>query len=441
MVNQEYYNLGTAPSVIRQLFAYGLEQAAKVGADKVYDYSLGNPSIPAPKKVNESIKKIVDEMDSIKLHGYSMAAGFDTARAAVAKDLSERFGLDVKASELFFTCGAAPALISIIKALIVDADSEIMAVAPFFPEYRPFVNANGGKLVVVPADTKAFQIHLDEVEKRITKNTQGIIINSPNNPSGVVYTEETLKGLAALLERKSKEYGHPIYIIADEPYRELVYGGVKVPFIPCLYKNTIVCYSYSKSLSLPGERIGYICVPDFVEDHQAVYNAIAGAARSCGHVCPPTLIQLTIARCADELPDLAAYDENRQLLYRELTEMGYQCAKPDGAFYLFVKAPGGDDVAFCERAKREHNLLVVPGTGFECPGFVRLSYCVSNDLALQVYALEQQTQGAGLEKYTDMLYNSAGSTLLAFAEENGLESPFAEGRVAKLADFLEAQIR
>ena len=380
MVNQEYYNLGTAPSVIRQLFAYGLEQAAKVGADKVYDYSLGNPSIPAPKKVNESIKKIVDEMDSIKLHGYSMAAGFDTARAAVAKDLAERFGLDVKASELFFTCGAAPALISIIKALIVDADSEIMAVAPFFPEYRPFVNANGGKLVVVPADTKAFQIHLDEVEKRITKNTQGIIINSPNNPSGVVYTEETLKGLAALLERKSKEYGHPIYIIADEPYRELVYGGVKVPFIPCLYKNTIVCYSYSKSLSLPGERIGYICVPDFVEDHQAVYNAIAGAARSCGHVCPPTLIQLTIARCADELPDLAAYDENRQLLYRELTEMGYQCAKPDGAFYLFVKAPGGDDEAFCEKAKREHNLLVVPGTGFECPGFVRLSYCVSNDM-------------------------------------------------------------
>ena len=380
MVNQEYYNLGTAPSVIRQLFAYGLEQAAKVGADKVYDYSLGNPSIPAPKKVNESIKKIVDEMDSIKLHGYSMAAGFDTARAAVAKDLANRFGLDVKASELFFTCGAAPALISIIKALIVDADSEIMAVAPFFPEYRPFVNANGGKLVVVPADTKAFQIHLDEVEKRITKNTQVIIINSPNNPSGVVYTEETLKGLAALLERKSAEYGHPIYIIADEPYRELVYGGVEVPFIPTVYRNTIVCYSYSKSLSLPGERIGYICVPDFVEDHQAVYNAIAGAARSCGHVCPPTLIQLTIARCADELPDLAAYDENRQLLYRELTEMGYQCAKPDGAFYLFVRAPGGDDEAFCERAKREHNLLVVPGTGFECPGFVRLSYCVSNDM-------------------------------------------------------------
>ena len=380
MVNQEYYNLGTAPSVIRQLFAYGLEQAKVVGPEKVYDYSLGNPSIPAPKKVNESIKKIVDETDSIKLHGYSMAPGFEEARAAVAKDLAARFGLEVKASELFFTCGAAPALISIIKALLVDADSEIMAIAPFFPEYRPFVTANGGKLVVVPADTKAFQIHLDAVEERITKHTQAIIVNSPNNPSGVVYTEETLKGLAALLERKSAEYGHPIYIIADEPYRELVYGGVKVPFIPCLYKNTIVCYSYSKSLSLPGERIGYVYVPGFADDSHEVYAAIAGAARIMGHVCPPTLMQKVIELCAEERPDLVAYDENRNLLYNSLTEMGYECAKPDGAFYLFVKAPNGDAVAFSEKAKLEHNLLVVPADGFGCPGFFRLSYCVSNDM-------------------------------------------------------------
>ena len=380
MVNQEYYNLGTAPSVIRQLFAYGLEQAKIVGPEKVYDYSLGNPSIPAPKKVNESIKKIVDETDSIKLHGYSMAPGFEEARAAVAKDLAARFGLEVKASELFFTCGAAPALISIIKALLVDADSEIMAIAPFFPEYRPFVTANGGKLVVVPADTKAFQIHLDAVEERITKHTQAIIVNSPNNPSGVVYTEETLKGLAALLERKSAEYGHPIYIIADEPYRELVYGGVKVPFIPCLYKNTIVCYSYSKSLSLPGERIGYVYVPGFADDSHEVYAAIAGAARIMGHVCPPTLMQKVIELCAEERPDLVAYDENRNLLYNSLTEMGYECAKPDGAFYLFVKAPNGDANAFSEKAKLEHNLLVVPADGFGCPGFFRLSYCVSNDM-------------------------------------------------------------
>ena len=380
MVNQEYYTLGTAPSVIRQLFAYGLEQAKVVGPENVYDYSLGNPSIPAPKKVNESIKKIVDETDSIKLHGYSMAPGFEEARAAVAKDLAARFGLDVKASELFFTCGAAPALISIIKALIVDADTEIMAIAPFFPEYRPFVNANGGKLVVVPADTKAFQIHLDAVEERITAHTQAIIINSPNNPSGVVYTEETLRGLAALLERKSAEYGHPIYIIADEPYRELVYGGVKVPFIPCIYKNTIVCYSYSKSLSLPGERIGYVYVPGFADDSHDVYAAISGAARIMGHVCPPTLMQKVIECCAEERPDLVAYDENRNLLYNSLTEMGYECAKPDGAFYLFVKAPNGDANAFSEKAKLGHNLLVVPADGFGCPGFFRLSYCVSNDM-------------------------------------------------------------
>ena len=375
MVNQEYYNLGTAPSVIRQLFAYGLEQAAKVGADKVYDYSLGNPSIPAPKKVNESIHKIVDETDSIKLHGYSMAPGFEDARAAVAKDLAARFGLDVKASELFFTCGAAPALISIIKALIVDGDSEIMAVAPFFPEYRPFVTANGGKLVVVPADTKAFQIHLDEVEKRITKNTQGIIINSPNNPSGVVYTEETLKGLAALLERKSAEYGHPIYIIADEPYRELVYDNAEVPYIPGIYRDTVICYSYSKSLSMPGERIGYVCIPDSVTDSAKLHAAVAGASRAFGHVCAPSMMQRVIARATGLRPDLEAYDKNRHTLYNALSEMGYECVKPEGAFYMMVKAPGGDAHAFSERAKKE-NLLLVPADSFGCPGFFRISTCV-----------------------------------------------------------------
>ena len=298
MVNQTFYNLGTAPSVIRQLFAYGLEQAKLVGPENVFDYSLGNPSIPAPKKVNASIHKIVDETDSIHLHGYSMAPGFEEPRQAIADDLSCRFGLPVKASELFLTCGAAPALISVIKALVVDGDSEIMVIAPFFPEYAPFIAANGGKMVMVPADTEAFQVHLDQVEQRITPHTQAIIVNSPNNPSGVVYTEETLRGLAALLERKSSQYGHPIYIIADEPYRELVYGGVKVPFIPNLYKNTIVCYSYSKSLSLPGERIGYVYVPSFAEDSAADYATVSGAARAIGHVCPPTLMQKVVGLCA-----------------------------------------------------------------------------------------------------------------------------------------------
>lgn len=287
MVNQTFYELGTAPSVIRQLFAYGLEQAKIVGPENVFDYSLGNPSIPAPKKVNESIQKLVDETDSIQLHGYSVAPGFEEARRAIADDLSHRFGLSVHGEELFLTCGAAPALISVIKALVVSGDSEIMVIAPFFPEYAPFITANGGKMVMVPADTTAFQIHLDEVERRITPNTQAIIVNSPNNPSGVVYTDETLRGLAALLSRKSAQYGHPIYIIADEPYRELVYGGVQVPFIPNLYQNTIVCYSYSKSLSLPGERIGYVYVPSFAADSAAVYAAISGAAgprAMCAHL-------------------------------------------------------------------------------------------------------------------------------------------------------------
>ncbi len=383
MVNQTFYDLGTAPSVIRQLFAYGLEQAKVVGPENVFDYSLGNPSIPAPKRVNESIHKIVDETDSIQLHGYSMAQGFEEPRRAIAADLSRRFGLEIQADDLFLTCGAAPALISVIKALVADGDSEIMVIAPFFPEYAPFITANGGKMVLVPADTQAFQIHLEEVEKRITSHTQAIIVNSPNNPSGVVYTEETLRGLAALLERKSAQYGHPMYIIADEPYRELVYGGVKVPFIPNLYKNTIVCYSYSKSLSLPGERIGYVYVPSFADDSAAVYAAVSGAARVMGHVCPPTLFQKVVGLCAQERPDLQAYEENRNLLYDSLREMGYECAKPDGAFYLFVKAPGGDANAFSEKAKREHNLLVVPADGFGCPGYFRLSYCVAKDMILR----------------------------------------------------------
>ena len=380
MVNQTCYQLGSAPSMIRELFAYGLRQAAIVGPENVYDYSLGNPSIPAPAKVEQAIRDILAELDSIQIHGYSMAAGFDSTRQAIADDLNDRFGLDIKSSELFLTCGAAPALISVIKALAATPDSEIMAVAPFFPEYRPFAESNGARLVVVPADTNAFQIDLTALEARITPNTQAIIINSPNNPSGVVYTRQTLEALAALLLRKGEEYGHPIYIIADEPYRELAYGGVEVPFIPAIYPNTIVCYSYSKSLSLPGERIGYVYVPAFASDSANVYAAVAGAARAMGHVCPPTLMQLVIERCAAERPDLGAYDDNRTLLYNALTEMGYECAKPDGAFYLFVKAPGGDAVAFSQKAKVEHNLLVVPGDGFGCPGYLRLSYCVSGEM-------------------------------------------------------------
>ncbi len=378
MYNQTMYELGSQPSIIRELFAYGLQQAKVVGPENVFDYTLGNPSIPAPAKVQQAIKDIIDDTDSIKIHGYSMAGGFDETREAIAANLNKRFGTDIKASNLFVTCGAAPALISVIKTLAVDDQAEIMAVAPFFPEYRPFVNKNGANLVVVPADREHFQIDLAKVEELISEHTQAIIINSPNNPSGVVYTKETLEALAAILTKKGEEYGHPIYIVADEPYRELVYGDAKVTFIPTVYKNTIVCYSWSKSLSLPGERIGYVCVPDQCDDAVNLYNGIAGAARAMGHVCAPTLPQMVIARCVDEMPDLKAYDENRTLLYDELTKMGYKCAKPDGAFYLFVEVPNGDGMAFCQKAKEEHNLLVVPGEGFDCPGYMRLSYCVSN---------------------------------------------------------------
>ena len=380
MINSSCYSLGSAPSVIRQLFAYGLQQAQKVGAENVYDYSLGNPSIPAPPKVNKSIEEILWDTDSIRIHGYSMAAGFDDARKAVAEDMTARFGLEVIPSELFLTCGAAPALISVIRALAAGEHPEVLVVAPFFPEYLPFISSNGAYPVIVPADVPSFQIDLEAVRSRITENTQAIIINSPNNPTGVVYTEETLRALAAVLTEASARIGHPVYLIADEPYRELVYGGVTVPFIPMLYKNTVVCYSWSKSLSLPGERIGYVYVPSRAEDGRELYLAVAGAARSIGHVCPPSLMQLVIERCAEERPDLAAYDENRNLLYSSLTEMGYECAKPDGAFYLFVRVPDGDANAFSEKAKREHNLLVVPADGFGCPGYIRLSYCVSNDM-------------------------------------------------------------
>lgn len=380
MINENCYKLGAEPSVIRSLFAYGLQQAALVGPDKVYDYSLGNPSIPAPAAVNASIMDIISSMDSIQVHGYTMAAGLTDARKAVAEDLERRFGLPVKAEELFFTCGAAPALISVIKALAVGEGSEIMLLAPFFPEYVPFVEQNGAKVVIVPPDTSSFQIALDKLESLLSPRTQAVIVNSPNNPSGVVYSRESLEALAALLERKGAEYGHPIYIIADEPYRELVYDGVEVPFIPCIYKNTVVCYSYSKSLSLPGERIGYVYVPGFARDSRELYTAISGAARIMGHVCPPSLMQLVIGRCAAERPDLAAYDENRRLVYGSLTAMGYECVKPQGAFYLLVKAPGGDSMAFSEKAKLQQNLLLVPADGFGCPGYLRLSYCVAKDM-------------------------------------------------------------
>lgn len=379
MLNNTMYELGAMRSCIRELFEYGLRQAKAVGKENVFDYSLGNPSIPAPALVNESICDIVENENTLQVHGYTSAAGYDGVRKAVADDLNARFQAGVRPENLFFTCGAAPALVSVLKALITGPEAEILTVAPFFPEYRPFTEANGGKFTVVPPDMEHFQINFEALEAAINENTQGVIINSPNNPSGVVYTRQTLERLAAILRAKGEEFGHPVYLIADEPYRELVYGGVQAPWVPAIYENTVVCYSWSKSLSLPGERIGYVLVPDTCADAEALYCAVAGAARICGHVCPPSLLQRVVARCVSQMPDLAAYDENRTLLYRELSRMGYHMAKPDGAFYLFIQAPDGDSEAFSEKAKQK-NLLVVPGTSFGCREYFRICYCVSNDM-------------------------------------------------------------
>ena len=377
MVNQNAYQLGANRSCIRDLFEYGRQRAAIVGEEKVYDYSLGNPSIPSPAAVDEAVRQILLDTPTLQVHGYTSAVGDLATRQAIADDLNRRYSAGCRAEDFFIGCGAAPELVAVFRALAVPG-GELLAIAPYFPEYKPFAEEAGLRFKVVPPDVPDFQIKLEAVESMLTEHTQAVLVNSPNNPSGVVYTRQTLQALAELLTRKSEAYGHPIYIISDEPYRELAYG-VEVPFVPTIYPHTIVCYSYSKSLSLPGERIGYIYVPQSADESSALYAAVAGAARSAGHVCAPSLWQKVIARCAHLRPDLEAYDRNRRALYEGLTQMGYEMAKPDGAFYLFIKAPGGDANAFSEKAK-QHDLLLVPGDGFGCPGYFRICYCVSFEM-------------------------------------------------------------
>ena len=387
MINQTAYNLGANRSVIRDLFEYGRARAAIVGEENIFDYSLGNPSIPAPAAVNETIRDLLSDTDSLALHGYTSAVGDLATRKAIADDLNARYEANAAPEDFFIGCGAAPELVAVLNALAVPG-GEVLAIAPYFPEYKPFSQCAGLTFKVVPPDVPDFQINFEALEALLTENTQALILNSPNNPSGVVYSEATLEKLGDLLKARSEAYGHPIYIISDEPYRELTYGGVKTPWVPHFYSNTVVCYSYSKSLSLPGERIGYVYVPKCAEDSKALYAAIAGAARAGGHVCAPSLWQKVIARCTHLRPDLDAYDRNRKALYEGLTALGYEMAKPDGAFYLFIKAPGGDAMAFSEKAKQK-DLLVVPGDGFGCPGWFRICYCVSYDMirrSLPVFA-------------------------------------------------------
>ena len=380
MINEKAYALGANRSCIRDLFEYGRSRAAIVGDENVFDYSLGNPSIPAPDAVNDAIRQVLAEMDSLQVHGYTSAVGDLETRKAISDDLNSRYGCATAPENFFIMNGAAPELVAVLRALSTPG-GEVLAIAPYFPEYKPFAEEAGLTFKVVPADVPTFQINFEALDAMVTAKTKAIILNSPNNPSGVVYTRETLKKLTRLLEDKIMEFGHTIYLISDEPYRELAYG-VEVPWIPEIYRDTIVCYSYSKSLSLPGERIGYVYVPAMATEGRRLYAAIAGAARAAGHVCAPSLWQKVIARCTHLRPDLEAYERNRKALYEGLTAMGYEMAKPDGAFYLFIKAPGDDANEFSELAK-EKDLLLVPGDGFGCPGYFRICYCVSHDKILR----------------------------------------------------------
>ena len=362
-------------SAIRMMFEEGNRLRAKYGADKVFDFSLGNPSVPAPDSVREAIIELVNTTDPTVLHGYMSNAGFEDVRQTIAESLNRRFDTKFSAKNLIMTVGAASGLNVILKT-ILNPGEEVIVFAPYFLEYGAYVRNYDGVLVEISPDTTTFQPNLAEFEQRITPKTRAVIVNTPHNPTGVVYSEETIKKLSAILEAKQKEFGTVIYLISDEPYRELAYDGVEVPYLTKYYNNTVVGYSYSKSLSLPGERIGYLVIPDEADGSEELISAATIANRTLGCVNAPSLIQKVVAKCVDAKTDLAAYDKNRQALYDGLKECGFECIKPQGAFYLFVKSPVEDEKAFCEAGKK-YNILMVPGSSFACPGYVRLAYCVS----------------------------------------------------------------
>ena len=374
--NPTYYELGAQGSAIRELFAYGLARKAQIGADKVFDFSIGNPSIPAPAQVKQAFMEALDT-PAVELHGYTPAQGYVSTRTAIANSLNERFGTQYDASMLYMTMGAAAALDASICALTEPGD-EIVVIAPFFPEYRMWIENAGCTCVLSPACQDTMYPDLADLPGRIGPKTRAVIINSPNNPTGAVYPRDVLEGVADILRRASEANGRTIYLIADEPYREIAYADVEVPWVPAIYENTVVCYSWSKSLSLPGERIGYVLVPNTMPAHKEVYAAICGAVRALGYVCAPALFQLGAARCAGQTADISIYQKNRDVLLNALREMGYTCAQPDGAFYLFPRALEPDARAFCLRA-RKYDLILVPGDSFGCPGHVRISYCVPTE--------------------------------------------------------------
>ena len=364
-------------SAILMMFEEGNRLRAKYGADKVFDFSLGNPSVPAPDSVREAIIELVNNTDPTVLHGYMSNAGFEDVRQTIAESLNRRFDTKFSAKNLIMTVGAASGLNVILKT-VLNPGEEVIVFAPYFLEYGAYVRNYDGVLVEISPDTTTFQPNLAEFEQKITPKTKAVIVNTPHNPTGVVYSEETIRKLSAILEAKQKEFGTVIYLISDEPYRELAYDGVEVPYLTKYYDNTVVGYSYSKSLSLPGERIGYLVIPDEADGSEELISAATIANRTLGCVNAPSLIQKVVAKCVDAKTDLAAYDKNRQALYNGLKECGFECIKPQGAFYLFVKSPVEDEKAFCEAGKK-YNILMVPGSSFACPGYVRLAYCVSYD--------------------------------------------------------------
>ena len=377
MVSERMLGLGTARSVIRELFEYGKQRAAVVGAENIFDFSLGNPSVPAPSAVNETAIRILQENPDV-IHCYTSAQGDVGARQRFADSLNRRFGTDYTADQFYLTVGAAASLCCVFNGLTCPGD-EYIVFAPYFPEYKVFIEGSGAKMVMIPPEIEHFQIDFEAFEQALNPNTKGVVVNTPNNPSGVVYSKDTLEQLAAILTRKSEEYGHPIYLISDEPYREIVFSGFTVPWVPHIYKDTIVCYSFSKSLSLPGERLGYVLVPGQVTDSRMVYAAVAGAGRSLGYVNAPSLFQQVTSLCCDMTADLKVYEHNCKLLVNSLREMGYHVAEPGGAFYLFPRSLEPDDRAFSERAK-QFDLLLVPGSGFGAPGHIRIAYCVQTEM-------------------------------------------------------------
>lgn len=376
MINEKMASLGKKRSVIREIFEYAKLRRAEIGDENVFDFSIGNPSVPTPKAVTDTMERLINEKDPVALHGYTSAQGDLGVRQAIANHIESKFDFKSDPDLIYMTCGAAASLTISLNAL-VNVGDEVIVLAPFFPEYRVFVEKAGAKLVEVLCRESDFQIDFSALEKAVTDKTKAIIVNSPNNPTGAVLSEDTIIKLSSLLNKKQAEYGTEIYIISDEPYRELVYD-VSVPYIPKYYNNTLVCYSYSKSLSLPGERIGYIFVSPNAQNSAEVYAAVCGAGRSLGFVCAPSLLQYTVGECVDLLPDITVYRKNRDLLSNSLADYGYTVVPPDGAFYLFVKSPEEDACAFCERAKK-YELLLVPSDDFGCKGYVRICYCVETD--------------------------------------------------------------